>query len=150
NLAAGTYKVMVEEYLNDEAQPAYVLKIKVSAPGCGDGIVSSPPEQCDDGNATAGDGCSPTCMAESPWEIEPNNDKATATPQWPMTSLWRGAINPGSDIDWFAFDLPAGKSPALSTHDIGNAGSCGFDTIIHLVNANGMEIVSDDDGYSVG
>jgi fibro-slime domain-containing protein len=34
------------------------------ATGCGDGIVV-PPEQCDDGNTVAGDGCSPTCKVET-------------------------------------------------------------------------------------
>jgi fibro-slime domain-containing protein len=33
------------------------------APTCGDGI-AVPPEQCDDGNTVAGDGCSPTCRVE--------------------------------------------------------------------------------------
>jgi cysteine-rich repeat protein len=33
-------------------------------PVCGDGIVNSEIERCDDGNTVAGDGCSPTCTVE--------------------------------------------------------------------------------------
>ena len=32
---------------------------------CGDGIVNTPDEECDDGNATPGDGCSATCNQEA-------------------------------------------------------------------------------------
>jgi cysteine-rich repeat protein len=62
NLAAGKYRIRVEEYMNDEAQASYVLKVKVAAPGCGDSIRQAM-EQCDDGNTNSGDGCSATCMA---------------------------------------------------------------------------------------
>lgn len=34
-------------------------------PFCSDRITISPPEECDDGNLNAGDGCSPTCVAET-------------------------------------------------------------------------------------
>jgi fibro-slime domain-containing protein len=36
---------------------------------CGDGVLVSP-EFCDDGNAFAGDGCSPTCKYEPGWKCE--------------------------------------------------------------------------------
>jgi cysteine-rich repeat protein len=39
------------------------------APECGDGVVASP-EECDDGNDTAGDGCSATCQVESGFTCE--------------------------------------------------------------------------------
>ena len=66
---------------NNAIQPQYVVTISVEQPGCGDGIVETG-EQCDDGaaNGTAGDGCSATCQAVPPWEIEPNDSTATATP----------------------------------------------------------------------
>jgi cysteine-rich repeat protein len=35
-------------------------------PVCGDGTTTTPPEQCDDGNTTDGDGCSSTCTTEPP------------------------------------------------------------------------------------
>jgi fibro-slime domain-containing protein len=52
-------------------------------PTCGDGVTKCPHEivcgdhvaegheGCDDGNATAGDGCSPTCTVECGWECPP-------------------------------------------------------------------------------
>ena len=33
---------------------------------CGDGILVSPDEQCDDGNMIGGDGCSMNCQRETP------------------------------------------------------------------------------------
>ncbi|HEY1817465.1 MAG TPA: DUF4215 domain-containing protein [Kofleriaceae bacterium] len=38
----------------------------IDGPACGDGVLE-PGEQCDDGNATAGDGCSATCQIEKGW-----------------------------------------------------------------------------------
>ncbi len=40
------------------------LTITLVAPACGDGILTAP-EQCDDGNTVAGDGCSATCQIET-------------------------------------------------------------------------------------
>ncbi len=145
NLAVGKYRIKVEEYLNDEAQASYVLKVKVMPPGCGDSLLT-PGEQCDDGNTTSGDGCSATCMAEAPWEIESNNDRATATPLWPATTMFYGAVFPVGDVDYFSFTLPAGKKPLLETHNIGaNNMMCDFDTLITLYDSNGTMIASDDD-----
>jgi cysteine-rich repeat protein len=42
------------------------LLANFTAAVCGDGVVE-PGEQCDDGNATSGDGCSATCQIESGW-----------------------------------------------------------------------------------
>jgi cysteine-rich repeat protein len=117
----------------------------VSAPGCGDSILTSPPEQCDDGNTTAGDGCDAMCLAEAPWEIEPNGTTATATALWPMTSSWRGKIDPVADRDYFTFQLAAGQKPVLATHSVGAPNACTFDTVIHLLDANGVQIAEDDD-----
>ena len=39
---------------------------EVLAAVCGNGVWESPPEQCDDGNTTSGDGCSSTCQLELP------------------------------------------------------------------------------------
>ncbi|MCK6547814.1 DVUA0089 family protein, partial [Myxococcota bacterium] len=94
NLAAGTYYVRVEDWLNNGTIAAYQLQITFGV--CGDGITSlreacddgntvddatcnsdctlpacgdtrvgnTPGETCDDGNTTSGDGCSATCVAE--------------------------------------------------------------------------------------
>ena len=36
-------------------------------PPCGDSVLRWSDEQCDDGNTASGDGCSATCMLETPW-----------------------------------------------------------------------------------
>jgi cysteine-rich repeat protein len=41
----------------------FTLDLTLSAPGCGDGLISGG-EDCDDGNTTAGDGCDSSCLLE--------------------------------------------------------------------------------------
>jgi cysteine-rich repeat protein len=145
NLAVGTYAVRVNRYSNNGTQAQYVVSIKVNPPGCGDGVKQAG-EQCDDNNDVAGDGCSPTCMAEAPYEIEPNNTYLTATPPWPSFSTWKGSISPVGDRDYYQFTLATVASPTLVTHDPDSPTTCGFDTVIHLLDGNGMQIVQDDEG----
>jgi fibro-slime domain-containing protein len=45
---------------------------------CGDGKVSPGLETCDDGNTTAGDGCSVTCMLEPGWDCEVAGERCAA------------------------------------------------------------------------
>jgi cysteine-rich repeat protein len=142
NLPVGTYKVLVEDY-NVGVIPQYVLTVKVSAPGCGDAILAGA-EQCDDGNTISGDGCSATCQSEPPWEIEPNEALATATPRWPATTAWYGSIQKAGDHDWYSFDVLMGQTVAINLHAIGSAASCPFNSKIHLVNAANMQVVEDD------
>jgi len=144
SLPVGKYRVRVEDYQNNGTQASYVLKVKVTAPGCGD-FIRTDPEQCDDGNTMSGDGCSSTCIAESPWEAESNDTQATATPLWGGTTKFHAAIDPAGDVDYFSFTLPMGKNPLLATHDIGDANACGYDTEITLFDAAGSMIATDDD-----
>ena len=145
NMAVGTYKVRVEYNGNTVSIPSYVLKIKVVPPGCGDGVVQSPGEQCDDGNVTPGDGCDATCHAEAPYEIEPNDTKATATPQWPGFNKWLGTIGP-PDHDYYSFTLAAPGTVTLTVHSVNNAATCPGDTLLHLLDSNGVQLFQDDDG----
>jgi len=46
-------------------QGAYTVDVQVDAVACGDALAQWP-EQCDDGNTVAGDGCSASCMLETP------------------------------------------------------------------------------------
>ncbi len=146
NLGVGTYKIKVEDYGNNSAIEMYVLKINVGAPGCGDSILQGN-EQCDDGNTAAGDGCSDVCVAEAPWEIEPNGVQGKATAQWPGFALWSASIQPSGDEDWFSFTVQAGQSVTLDVHAAGAPGSCpsSFDTVMSLVDAAGVPVVDDDD-----
>lgn len=60
---------------------------------CGDGIIE-PPETCDDGNSTPGDGCSGICQIE-PGYVCPTPDK-------PCVKIWvcgNGIIDPGETCD---------------------------------------------------
>lgn len=144
NLPVGKYYVRVESS-SFEVEPFYVVEIALTAPVCGDGALRGV-EQCDDGNKTSGDGCSATCMAEAPWEAEVNNTVETATPIWPGTTLFKAAITPIADADYFSFTLPAGMSPVLLTHDVNNATACSSDTDLTLYDSTGAMIVADDDG----
>jgi cysteine-rich repeat protein len=48
----------------DEVEDAPLCDSDCTAPGCGDGHWNPTVEECDDGNAMPGDGCSPTCTLE--------------------------------------------------------------------------------------
>ena len=66
----------------------------MAAPGCGDGLINEPNEQCDDGNSIPGDGCSGTC------QIEPYY--TCATPGQPCVSTivcGDGVVGPGEECD---------------------------------------------------
>ena len=143
NLPVGTYKVQVTPALAMVVSQ-YVLTVKVQPPACGDNLLGGG-EQCDDGNTTAGDGCSDTCQSEAPWEIEPNGSLNEATGQWPGFNQWRGSIKAIGDYDWFKFTVAQGQSVRLETHTIGDVASCAFDSKIHLINGAGTQILEDDD-----
>lgn len=49
-------------------------------PTCGDGVVNTGAESCDDGNMTAGDGCSPSCLTEPGTNCPGNPVTLGATP----------------------------------------------------------------------
>src|SRR6185503_5371077 len=71
NMTAGTYYLRVTDVGNDQLIATYYLHIRIIAPGCGNQFLDSP-EQCDDGNTTANDGCSATCGFEvNPTTINP-------------------------------------------------------------------------------
>jgi cysteine-rich repeat protein len=142
NLAAGTYLVYVEA-AGQMPVPQYVVRIKVQAPGCGDGLIQAG-EQCDDGNNVPGDGCNATCQSESPYEVEPNSTRATATALWPGTTSWIGSINPVGDVDVFVFETTTAGPITALTHTVGSATTCNFNTEIGLFDVNGTRIAVDD------
>jgi cysteine-rich repeat protein len=146
NLAAGTYRTRVESGGGNSTQWQYVVTIAVAQPGCGDGIVEAG-EQCDDGpgNGAPGDGCSATCQAIPPWETEPNSSLATATPQWPGFSTWKGSIRVIGDHDYFTFTLATAGKVTLVTHDVDTPTTCTSDTKIYLDDPSGNQLAVDDD-----
>ena len=87
-------------------------------PWCGD-AVSDSAEACDDGNALGGDGCTPTCEAESgALEEEPNDSAAEA--QTYAGALTHGGL-PEGDVDCFAVELD--RCGAVSATIGGDCGS---------------------------
>ncbi len=68
----------VIEFSDDETVASYALVVNIAPVVCGNSAVG-PGEQCDDGNTTAGDGCSATCQVEGTAEIEPNEDGSVST-----------------------------------------------------------------------
>jgi cysteine-rich repeat protein len=146
NLPAGTYTFRVNEFSNGEIEPFYVIEVEILLPVCGDGL-TQPGEECDDGNPASGDGCSPMCHAEAPYESESNNTMAEANVLWPQLSHWVASIFPKGDIDWFVFNHPGGgASLKLETHAASDPSACPGDTTLHLVNSSGQDIAFDDDG----
>jgi cysteine-rich repeat protein len=147
NLAVGTYTARVEFKGGLGTTPLYVLTVTVRPPACGDGLRDTG-EQCDDGasNGAVSDGCSASCQSLPPWEIEPNDTTAQATPAWPSLSTWKGAITPPGDHDYFRLTPPVTGTLILVTHDLDKPTTCTVDTLLHLLDGNGVELTEDDDG----
>jgi cysteine-rich repeat protein len=118
---------------------------------CGDGN-KGPGEQCDDANLTNGDGCNDTCHIEVQAEIEPNDtalDADTNGP-FPFNKLWGGAINPGTDIDFFAIQIPTTSDLKIETFDAFGPVTCAaINTIVELRAPDGVTILATDDNDGV-
>lgn len=72
-------------------------------PFCGDGLVDTTDEACDDGNALGGDGCRPDCVVEEgTLEQEPNDGVTQATP---FSESGHGALLDG-DRDCWSVEVP--------------------------------------------
>src|SRR5262249_29230783 len=63
---------------------------------CGDGI-KDPTEECDDGNTTAGDGCSPTCTIEPGFActVQSPTPDTRVLPILYRDMLYAGTVSPG-------------------------------------------------------
>ncbi|MFS8072021.1 MAG: DVUA0089 family protein, partial [Byssovorax sp.] len=176
HLPAGTYFIKVEDYQNNTVIPGYAIRVTLGALGgdgtiegaeacdggagctatcdhvqvCGDGIVDAP-EQCDDGNAASSDGCSATCQLETTPETEPNDDAATASGPFTPRALIHGAINPGTDVDYFKITLTATADLTIETFDGSGPGSCvGLDTQVTLYGSDGATALASQDDGGVG
>ena len=136
DMAAGTYYLVVDE-TGGNPLPNYFLDVQILDPGCGNGILEAA-ESCDDGNQTAGDGCSATCT------IEPA--AVYTAPGGPMTYM--GAIPNVGDRYFIQIDVTAPAVVDIETFSDAAMMECtGFDTVIRLYQADGTtEIVNDDQG----
>jgi cysteine-rich repeat protein len=146
NLAAGTYKVKVEESGNNAIVPLYHLSITVTPPSCGDGVIQAG-EVCDDGNPMDGDGCSSMCAVEANMstELELNDSLASAN----STTGYLGviaAITPVGDKDYFSFSVPsAGLTATIQVRNWVGGCPIGLDTIAYLYDPMGVQIALNDD-----
>lgn len=80
-------------------------------------------------------------------ELEPNNTATTALTIVPGTPIL-GAIDVGSDEDFYAFAVPAGGWVRAFTDD--GAGACPFDTQLTLTSTDGVTVLQFDDDGGVG
>jgi fibro-slime domain-containing protein len=63
-----------------DGPPPAVDGVIINTASCGDGVVQSANgEQCDDGNKTGGDGCTPLCQVEDGWTCPPQGGACTRT-----------------------------------------------------------------------
>jgi cysteine-rich repeat protein len=135
----------VVEYDDDDEIPGYILQVQYAPVVCGDGITDST-EQCDDGNTTAGDGCSATCTIESTAETEPNDDTATATPVT-VPSIYSGTLSSDTDVDTYKVVVAA--DAVVSAQVFTAFGQCTADELdLALLDSTGT-LVSDDDADGI-
>lgn len=136
NLGAGDYYLAVEAV--GTATGAYTLTVAIGAAGCGNGIFETG-EVCDDGNTTAGDGCSPTCQVEIAGTITPPggsvnltvdtfNEQNPPLPKFVAVTITEGQSITATTSDG-AGDCPLGTWIALFNQD--------FTERLGLVNGNG-------------
>jgi cysteine-rich repeat protein len=147
NLAPGSYFIRVEDFLNNNTVPPYILKASVTPPGCGDDIVQSG-EECDDGNTLSNDGCDDLCQIEGNYcpESEPNDSFAGATGLNGCVG-GSGAINYVADSDWYSFQVTtAGSSARVEIVDTTGSGCpAGFDSFVRLYNSSMAQLGNDND-----
>jgi len=103
-LAAGDYTLRVGATDVGATIDAYQITVATIAPACGNGVLEAS-ETCDDSNTSGGDGCSASCQFEGAIEAEPNDASTNAEV---MTSAAGGAIDPATDVDYWAIDVPDG------------------------------------------
>lgn len=85
------------------------------APVCGDGVLSaSRGEQCDDGNATSGDGCSATCQLETITPAQCFNLVNVVVPTSSSATLPPSSASSGATSSVIS-STPTSSTPASST-----------------------------------
>lgn len=106
-LAAGQSRYLhVTEFGDNAVIAKYALEVVRREITCGDGHVVAGVEACDDGNTTAGDGCSAACVVEANYECT-GEPSICALPPFASTTLacldMAGAteVQPAGDDDEF-------------------------------------------------
>ncbi len=137
NLAAGTYHLIV--FNEGQSNGAVELDVTLSAPVCGDGIINGA-DQCDDGNLTAGDGCDANCQVEVAQTINLLRAPTTVPGALPIV---------GAQFT-VGLNVTADSYVSAETFDSAAAGTCTVDTVIFLFDAQGNELLNDDEGGTNG
>jgi cysteine-rich repeat protein len=116
---------------------------------CGDGRADWS-ETCDDGNSSAGDGCSEICQLTPTAETEPNATVGDAATALVSDGYITGSINPATDADVFAIRNPHPGPIAIELETFGQTpGVCAIDTLLELLDGTGAVLASDDDSSRV-
>ena len=141
-ITAGQTVFVVVDGDGASAAGSFTVLAQTRALFCGDGQ-EDPPDTCDDGNTTSGDGCDATCQVEST-ETEPNGSLATANP---LAAPWFAQISPAGDVDVVQLSLPAAGGLAVWTEGLGDSACLdgSLDTIVTLLDAAGNTLASNDD-----
>jgi len=145
-LAAGTYYIQV--YGTSATNDIYSLLIRVLPPTVCGNVYLDAGEQCDDGNAISGDGCSATCQWET-MEMETNDTSAMANPLSGTFRTVNGGAPVAMDADWYSITVPAGGRTVSAWTHTGARDTCAaVDTLLALYAADGVTqlATSDDEG----
>ncbi len=159
NLQPATYYVRVS---SPTAGTAYRLMVRRVAQ-CGNAVTEGR-EQCDDGNMLETDGCDVGCRINTFLdETEPNDDGSVMTggtlgndfsstmTNGPISGplVIRGSLVPAGDEDVYLLaNTTASPRVVRLDSSVDAAGACpsGTDTLLHIRNAAGTSLASDDDG----
>lgn len=156
-LPSGDYTVIVDV---SPAQPLltfdYSLSIEAFLSVCGNGQLD-PGEECDNG-ASNGNGpvagkeaCTTSCQSDIPTESEPNDTAPTADGPFLLDARIRGVLEPSTDVDYFAIDVPTVVNLSLETFDVFGPGTCdGLDTTLSLYGPDGTALLATDENGGVG
>jgi len=130
--------------------PAGVTTTTLPSP-CGNGTVD-PGEQCDDGNTVSGDGCGATCQDEATQvnEVEPNNFAAQANTVVALPVSVLAAVNPRTDLDYFAITATAGTRLRLQTFDASGVTCNAVDTYLELCDTDGVTALASSGDGGIG
>lgn len=141
-ITAGQTVLVVVDTEGMGAEGTYTLTAQSRPIECGDGL-HDPPESCDDGNLTPGDGCTAACALEGT-EPEPNDTIATAAP---FAAPYYAAIDPMGDVDLVKIDLAAASGLILTVDGLGDAACTdgSMDSVLTLLDAAGDPLAMNDD-----
>jgi cysteine-rich repeat protein len=135
DVTAGTiYTVVADGFTGSDEGPFQLTFLLTS---CGNGTLDGGTEQCDDGNAVSGDGCSATCQIEASCIVTESGATSYNSPQTlPACErvLVTGSITPVGESDFYLLHLRAGQILELDTYTNNMPGTCGagVDTVLEI------------------